>query len=78
MTMTKVRSEEKTVSEVTTKKTILTTVTSSQVTWLFGIDDTTLKQWINRGVLTPCSNTNKAIDRFWREDIAELLAAFGA
>jgi hypothetical protein len=54
------------------------TVSSNEVAWLFGIDDTVVEQWVNARTLTPCSKAPDSIKTFWRKDIAELLIAFGA
>ena len=59
-------------------KTPIITVTSNEVAWLFGVDNTVVKQWVNAGTLTPCSKTSDGTKRFWRKDIADLLAVFGA
>ena len=54
------------------------TVNSKEVAWLFGVEMTTVEAWVAAGTLTPCSSTPDGYKRFWREDIAELLASYGA
>ena len=72
MITTKATSKDKDFSEEKTKKTTVITLSSNEIAWLFGIKDTVVKRWIKQGVLTPCSNTPEGIDRFRREDVAEL------
>ena len=54
------------------------TVNSREVAWLFGVKMTTVEAWVAAGTLTPCSSTPGGNKRFWREDIAALLASYGA
>ena len=56
----------------------IVTLTSEEVTWLFGIGQTTLNAWMRHGVITPCVSTPAGKEKFLRADVAELLAAFGA
>ena len=56
----------------------ITTVNSKEVAWLFGVNMTTVNAWVVAGTITPCSSTSDGTKRFWREDIAELLAIYGA
>lgn len=58
--------------------TPIITVSSNEVAWLFGVDDTVVEQWVNAGTLKPCNVTPDDTKRFWRKDVADLLAAFGA
>ena len=55
------------------------TVTSEEVAWLFGIEQTTLSAWVKNGVLVlvPCSVTPDGKERFLRSEVAELLENFG-
>ena len=57
----------------------ITTLTSEEVAWLFGIEQTTLSAWVKNGVLVlvPCSVTPDGKERFLRSDVAELLENFG-
>ncbi|MFC1933216.1 hypothetical protein ACFLXU_06310 [Chloroflexota bacterium] len=59
-------------------KTLIITVNSKEVAWLFGVDNTVVEQWVNAGTLTPCSKTPDGIKLFLRKDVADLLATFGA
>ena len=56
----------------------IVTLTSEEVTWLFGIGQGTLEAWMRHGVITPCVSTSTGKEKFLRADVAELLAAFGA
>ena len=58
--------------------TPIITVSSNEVAWLFGVDDTIVEQWVNAGTLKPCSVTPDDTKRFLRKDVADLLAAYGA
>jgi len=63
MVMTKldVREKETSTGEITSpvarKMNRIVTVTSEEVIWLFGVEQTTLNAWVRHGVLTPCSST---------------------
>ena len=72
------RIDESTILDVIYDRTQVITLNSDQVAWLFGVDLTTVEAWVSAGTITPCSITPNGIKRFWREDIAGLLEAFGA
>jgi hypothetical protein len=57
---------------------LIITLNSNEVAWLFGTDVATVEHWVDSGLITPCSYTPHGGKRFWREDIAELLASCGA
>ena len=54
------------------------TLTSKEVLWLFGIENTTLECWIENKVLSPCRVTPHGEKLFLREDVVDLLCSFGA
>ena len=56
----------------------IVTLNSNEVAWLFGIDVHTVEEWVVAGIITPCSSAPDGSKRFWRKDIAELLASYGA
>ena len=59
-------------------KTRIVTLNANEVAWLFGVDNTIVEAWVNAGTLPSCSSTTDGLKRFWRKDVADLLAAFGA
>ena len=54
------------------------TLTSGEVAWLFGIEQTTLSGWVRNNVLLPCGVTPYGETLFLSTDVARLLEAFGA
>ena len=56
----------------------IVTLSSKEVAWLFGTDVSAVEEWVVAGILTPCSTAPDGSKRFWREDIAGLLAICGA
>jgi len=69
--------DERSVVKTENRRPIIT-VNSREVAWLFGVNMTTVEAWVAAGTITPCSTAPDGIKRFWREDIAELLASYGA
>ncbi len=59
-------------------KTEIITVTSDDVAWIFGVDSKVVETWVKTGTLTPCSENSNGVKRFSREDVCDLLVAFGA
>ena len=55
----------------------ITTLSFDEVVWLFGVDETVVEKWIKQGTLTPCRKGLRGNTRFLREDVSDLLAAFG-
>ena len=52
-------------------------LTTEEVSRLFGVSPATVYAWAGRGLLTPCSATPSGKEKFLREDISGLLEFLG-